>query len=257
MLQTSSAVAPTTGWYNADGFLAGLKRVNLFFGGFGSGKTEVAVNFCIRMRQAGRRIAIADVDIVNPYFRSREVRRELRGLGVDVLIPEEAMVDADLPIIRPEVHGALETSPGLVVMDVGGDPSGARVVASMSRLLKRDECAAHLVLNSRRPFTATVEGALKMMDNIGDTAGLVITSIVANSHLVDETTSVVIDEGIVLADRLAAATGAEIAFVSVMRGMLDRFDAARCGHPVMVMDRFMLPPWRLSERLGRDQFRLT
>jgi hypothetical protein len=257
MFQMSNSVAAPTGWYNAGGLLAGLRRVNLFFGGFGSGKTEVAVNFCVRMRQASRRVAIADIDIVNPYFRSREVRREMRDLGIDVLIPEETLVDADLPVIKPEVQGALETSPGLVVMDVGGDPAGARVVASMARLLKKDDYTAHLVLNSRRPFTATVEGALKMMRGIGDTAGLAITSIVANSHLVDETTPEVIDEGVALAERLAAATGAEVAFASVMREMLDRFDAARCGCPVMVMDRFMLPPWRLSERLGRDQFKLT
>jgi hypothetical protein len=253
----SSAVTLGTGWFNADGFIAGLKRVNLFFGGYGSGKTEVAVNFCIRMRESGRRVAIADIDIVNPYFRSREVRREMRGLGIDVLIPEESLVDADLPVIKPEVHGALQSSPGLVVMDVGGDPAGARVVASMSHLLKREDYTAHLVLNSRRPFTATVAGAQKMMKDIGDTAGLAVTSVVANSHLVDETTPEVVGEGIALADQLAAATGIGVAFASVMRGMLDRFDAGKCGHPVMVMDRFMLPPWRMSERLGRDQFKLT
>lgn len=257
MLQQPVAVEPAANWYNADRFLAGLRRVNLFCGGFGSGKTEVAVNFALHLAAASRRVSIADLDIVNPYFRSREVRDIMRGRGIDVLVPREGMIDADMPVVQPEIQGALAQSPGVVVLDLGGDPVGARVMASMVRYLRPSDCSGMLVLNSRRPFTATAAGALRMMTDIGVASGVGINRVVVNSHLIDETSPEVIGEGIALAEEVCAVGGAEIAFVAVERRMLDRFDAAACRYPAMVMDRFMLPPWRISERLGKNRFRLS
>ena len=107
--KTQRAPDPSHGnWFNADNFIKELRRVNVFCGGFGSGKTEVAVNFSLRMRELGRRVSIADLDIVNLYFRSREVREQLRSQGIEVIIPEGALANADLPIVVPEVRGAIE-----------------------------------------------------------------------------------------------------------------------------------------------------
>jgi hypothetical protein len=253
-------------WFNAEDFLGGLKRVNIFCGGFGSGKTEVAVNFSLRMRELGRRVSIADLDIVNLYFRSREVREQLRGQGIEVIVPSGALVDADLPIIVPEVRGALEDrgpktedrgtngedeGPGtkddgtapLVVLDLGGDPAGAKVMASIAEGMRPEDYSGLFVLNSRRPFTATVEAAKQMMDGISSAARIGVDRIVVNSHLIDETTPAVIKEGIALGEELSRATGAAIAFVAVQREMLGRFDAAACRYPVMVLERLMLKPW--------------
>jgi hypothetical protein len=268
-------------WFNADGLLSGLRRVNIFCGGFGSGKTEVAVNFSMRMREFGRRVSIADLDIVNLYFRSREVREQLRSCGIDVIVPSGALVDADLPIIVPEIKGAIEgqsakpevrmtiearrtnaangegrmtkdggTAP-VVVLDLGGDPAGARVMASLAGAMKPEDYSGLFVLNSRRPFTATVAAAKEMMAGIADAAGIRVDRIVVNSHLIDETTPAVIEEGIALGEELAAATGARIAFVAVQRELLDRFDVAGCKYPVMVLDRLMLKPWEPSNWLGK------
>jgi hypothetical protein len=304
--------APTEpGWFHADGFLSGLRRINIFCGGFGSGKTEIAVNFSLRMGALGRRVAIADLDIVNLYFRSREVRDQLRSRGIEVLVPGGALVNADLPIIQPEIKGAIERassndearmtiearSPNeasggvrsgvnhkdtktpsgpnpieartaevqsptsnvqgqpLVVLDLGGDPVGARVMASLAGAMRPDDYSSFFVLNSRRPFTATVAAAREMMTGIADAAGIKVDRIVVNSHLVDETTPAVIEEGIALGEELARATGAEIAFVVVPRALLDRFDAAGCRYPVMVLDRLMLKPWEPSNWIGKYRIR--
>jgi hypothetical protein len=263
----AAAAQPTVNWLNADGFLAGLKRVNVFCGGFGSGKTEVAVNFALRLRELKRRVSIADLDIVNLYFRSREVRNQLRSRGIDVLVPSGDLVNADLPIVQPEIKGAIEgRSPKsecrmsnagvsdadpVVVLDLGGDPAGARVMASMAGAMRPEEYSSFFVLNSRRPFTATVAAAQQMMAGISAAARIKVDRIVVNSHLIDETTPAVIDEGIALGRALARATGAEVAFVAVGRAMLPRFDAAGCGFPVMVLDRLMLKPWEPSNWLGK------
>ena len=300
-------------WFHSDSFLSELRRIAIFCGGFGSGKTEVAVNFSLRMRELGRRVSIADLDIVNLYFRSREVREQLRSRGIEVLVPGGALANADLPIIVPEVKGAIEERNGtyhqdtktprgqspndearmtdearspnggggsgvhhqgtkaprgqdpndegprtkderttpVVVLDLGGDPAGAKVMASIAEGMRPEDYSGLFVLNSRRPFTATVPAAEQMMAGISATARINVDRIVVNSHLVDETTPAVIEEGISLGEALAKKTGARIAFVAVQRVMLDRFDAERCVYPVMVLDRLMLKPWEPSNWLGK------
>ncbi|MBM3330616.1 hypothetical protein FJY68_02035 [candidate division WOR-3 bacterium] len=281
-----SKTAERVNWFHAEAFLKELRRISIFCGGFGSGKTEVAVNFTLRMRELGRRVSIADLDIVNLYFRSREVREQLRSQGVEVLIPGGALANADLPVIVPEVKGAIErredgerrngdchqdtkarrgqssnqaegegrkaSSEGpVVVLDLGGDPAGARVMASIAEGMRPEDYSSLLVLNSRRPFTATVEEAERMMAGISAAAGINVDRIVVNSHLVEETTPSVIEEGIELGEALARKTGARIAFVAVQRAMLDRFAADKCRYPVMVLDRLMLKPWERSNWIGK------
>ncbi len=304
----TSPVQTSVSWFNADKFLAGLKRINIFCGGFGAGKTEVAVNFSLRMREQGRRVSIADLDIVNLYFRSREVRKELQSQGIEVIVPGGALANADLPIIVPEIKGAIEgqspksegrrtnggrpdspesrvqsvesrvqdgdnrqdtrtprgqspndegrrtkdeeTTP-VVVLDLGGDPAGAKVMASIAEGMRPEDYSGLFILNSRRPFTATVNAAKRMMDGISSAARISVDRIVVNSHLIDETTPAVIDEGIALGEEVARSTGAAIAFVAVQRDMLERFDAAACRYPVMVLDRLMLKPWEPSNWIGK------
>lgn len=246
----------SSNWVGADEYLAGLKRVNIFCGGYGSGKTEVAVNFAVHLASAGERVRIADLDIVNPYFRTREVRVALRERGVDVLVPHGQLVYADLPVIQPEVRGALEHADGRVVFDLGGDPAGARVMASMIDALPVDDYTGLFVVNSRRPFTSTPEAAQRMMSGISRASGLELSALVVNSHLIDETEPGTIDEGIRLAEEVASRTGARIAFVAVERRMLGRFDAERCAYPVMALDRRMLKPWEDSDRIGPEKFKL-
>ena len=139
----------------------------------------------------------------------------------------------------------------VVVLDLGGDPAGAKVMASLSEALRPEDYSGLFVLNSRRPFTATVDAAQRMMAGISAAARIKVDRIVVNSHLIDETTPEVIQEGIALGEELARATGARIAFVAVQRALLERFDADKCGYPVMVLDRLMLKPWEPSNWLGK------
>ncbi|MBM3315185.1 cobalamin biosynthesis protein CbiA [candidate division WOR-3 bacterium] len=238
-------------WVNAGSLLAGLRPLSMFCGGFGSGKTEVAVNFALSLVADGGRVAVADLDIVNPYFRSRGVRQQLTESGIDVILPAEALMEADLPVIQPEVRGALARPRGRVVLDLGGDPVGARVMASLADAVRPEDLDGFFVLNSRRPLTLTAEGAAAMMGEVSRAAAVPVTGIVVNSHLIEETTPGVIAEGIELADELASRTGVPVAFAAIERRMLDTFDVSRCPHPVMVLERLMLKPWEPSNWLGR------
>jgi hypothetical protein len=246
----------TDRWFGADELLEGLERVCIFCGGYGSGKTEVAVSFALHGASDGGPVTIADLDIVNPYFRSREVRMELRSRGVTVLVPDEQLVDADLPVIKPEIKGALESDSGPLVLDLGGDPVGAKVMASLADGLAKTGYDALLVVNSRRPFTDTPEGVVRSMKAIEDASGFKVTRLVVNSHLIDETRVEVIEEGIALAETVAEQTGVPIGFVAVERSRLGEFDPSACRYPAMVLDRLMLKPWENRAGLGSDRFKI-
>lgn len=253
---TSCGMTESGRWIGAESLLEGLKRVNVFCGGYGSGKTEVAVNFAVHLAEGGRSVRIADLDIVNPYFRSREVRESLRELGIDVLVPDGELVGADLPVIKPEIKGALESGDQSVVLDLGGDPVGAKVMASLAGGLQQADYDGLLVVNSRRPFTDTPDAVTRVIGDIEAASGMRISRLVVNSHLIDQTEAEVIWEGIRLAEDVAAGSGASIAFVAVERRMLVDFDAEGCGYPVMVLDRRMLKPWETGGGLGSEKFKL-
>ncbi|MBN2538147.1 tyrosine-protein kinase family protein [candidate division WOR-3 bacterium] len=238
-------------WVHADRLLASLRRVVVFCGGFGTGKTEVAVNFALLLARDGRRVRLADLDIVNLYFRSREVRRYLRDMGIEVLVPEERLVNADMPVILPEVRGALEHPDGNLVLDLGGDPSGARVMASLAGLVPPEETATWLVVNSRRPESESADAVLRMLASIESASGLRITGLVVNSHLADETTPAIIEEGVRLAAAVHGAGGPGIIFVAMERRLAGEIDAGALGYPVIFLQREMLKPWETGGHPAR------
>ncbi|HDQ99364.1 MAG TPA: hypothetical protein ENN51_03650 [candidate division WOR-3 bacterium] len=244
---------PAGRWVNAGELPAGLRRVCVFCGGFGSGKSEVAVNFAAVLAGAGHRVRLADLDIVNPYFRSREARVALRRLGVELLLPAEGLLNADMPVVPPEVRGALTSGDGILVIDLGGDPVGARVMVSIASDLPADELDGVFVLNARRPFTDTLEGAVKMMREIEAMAGFAITRVVANTHLADETDAAIVREGIELAEQVCTATGTELAFVAAMRGLRDGVEAVSAGRPLLLLERQLLKPWEGSEARSGEE----
>lgn len=246
-----SASGESPCWIGADELIGKLPDLVVFAGGYGSGKTEVAVNFALAQAKTGRALSVADLDVVNLYFRSREVRQYLRERGVNVIVPDERLIYADLPVIQADVRGAVEKPPHQVVIDLGGDPVGARVMRSIAARLTPGTYAAFFVLNSRRPFTDTLSGVQKMMDAIEQAGGFRFTHFAVNSHLVDETTSEIVAEGIVLAEAAAAATGVPVGFVAVPDWLVKDGESAGWRYPVLVLERRMLKPWEPSNWLGR------
>lgn len=252
----SGLLRETGRWINAEQFIRCLRRVNIFVGSYGSGKSEVAVNFSISLAEYGRPVKIGDLDIVNPYFRSREARTVLKEFGVELLLPPPEIMESDLPLIQPEIMGALQKPDGFLVLDIGGDPIGARVLASMRGKIPDDNFDCFFVLNSRRPFSGTVAEVKKMVEAVEKASAISVTHFVVNSHLIEETTVAVIEEGIELAEAVQKETKKAIAFVAVERRMLSEFDVGRLPYPVLVLDRQLLKPWETRDKLGSEKFKL-
>jgi len=219
-------------------------KLIMIAGNYGSGKTEVSVNMAIAAAGNGLKVSIADMDIVNPYFRCREVQTLMKSHGIRVIIPSGEMASADTPIILPETMGMFNPPDGaLNIFDVGGDPVGARILAGFRNHLVDSHYELWQVINSRRPFTDTIEGCLKMRSDIESASRLKVTGIIANSHLVLETTPDVIIEGYRLALAVSSASGIPVVFVTVMKSLFDESLLSEIKAPVFKMTRRMLPPW--------------
>jgi energy-coupling factor transporter ATP-binding protein EcfA2 len=224
--------------------LAPSDRLIMIVGNYGSGKTEVAVNLSLLLRERGQGVQIADLDIVNPYFRCREARALMEERGIRVVVPPATHTYADLPIVVPQIKGMLNPPEGEVsLFDVGGDEVGAKLLSSFHEALGDSPYALWQVINSRRPFTDTAEGCLAMREGIERAARLKVTGLIVNSHLIQETTPEVILEGYRLAQAVSARSGIPVVFVAAMEEFADDPALAALDVPVLRMKRRMLPPW--------------
>lgn len=226
--------------------------VVLIVGNYGSGKTEVAVNLAIRLSQQ-HKVSIADLDIVNPYFRCREAREEMESFGIRVINPEGDYVAADLPIVLPEIRGAVQGGEGVSIFDVGGDDVGARVLSSLADVMADRPYTMLQVLNAKRPFTETAEGCLRIGREIEAASRLKITGLVSNTHLLEETDASTVIEGLRMAREVGKAGDRPIAFVTANETLRDTLDPQEAGCPVLWIKRRMLPPWKLRSMTDRAQ----
>jgi hypothetical protein len=134
-------------------------------------------------KQAGVDVRVADLDLVNPYFRTREAKDALGSLGIDVVLPEDKYLQADLPILSPLVAGMIRGPSELTLLDVGGNDVGATVLASLEDLFQDQPTRMIQIVNPLRPDTNTVEGCLKVRKAIEAAARQTISGIIGNANL--------------------------------------------------------------------------
>ena len=219
-------------------------------GNYGSGKTEVSINLAVNRKQAGLDVRIADLDLVNPYFRTREARTVLAELGVEVILPPDQYLQADLPILSPTIAGIIQKSNGLTLLDVGGDDVGATVLASLSDAFKGIEIKVLQVVNPLRPQTNTVSGCLKIRSQIEEAAQITITGLVCNANLIEETGISEIYSGYEFIKTLSSQSGLPLEFVTVTQEVLSEIDMAQFACPILPIARQLVPPWLKPKEFG-------
>ena len=182
-----------------------MKRIRIITGHFGSGKSELSVNMVTALKKEHDNVAIVDLDIANPYFRSRERQAEMERLGIKVYHNSFGYdISQDLPALSAAIKEPLIDKEVLTVVDAGGDDSGARVLNQFREYFLDDEEAEMLfVLNANRPETATLEGCLDHLDRIQVETGLQIKGIINNTHLLSETSAEDIKKGYKLAKEVS------------------------------------------------------
>ncbi len=166
-----------------------MKRVSLFAGHYGSGKTNLAVNRALSLSEAGKKTLIADLDIVNPYFRTRDSETELTDAGVRIIVSEYANTNVDVPALPQQMYAIIDDKSYHCVIDVGGDDRGALALGRLSQALKReDDFEMWFVVNFYRPLTRTADSALAVMREIENASDMRFTGIINNSNLGFQTT---------------------------------------------------------------------
>jgi len=224
------------------------KNILVIVGGYGSGKSEVAINLARHLAtNQSEPVAIADLDIVNPYFRSRETDEQLEELSIKSLNPKGEYRHADLPIILPEIKSAIKRHQGKLILDVGGDDVGARILSSLAESFQSGNYELFLVLNANRPFTRDVDACLKLMGEIEVSSRLKFTGIISNTHLLSETTSETILKGLKLARELRQHTNLPVVFVCVTDSVLESLEPESIDLPVLALNRLLLKPWERQQ----------
>jgi hypothetical protein len=189
-------------------------------------------------------VQLADLDLVNPYFRSREARALMEGRGVRVVVPPGAQAFADLPIVLPEIRGMLHPPADTVTLfDVGGDDVGARALASLRTALGDAPYQLWQVVNGMRPFSRTVADCRTLMAAVETASRLRVSGLFGNTHLVGETTAATVLAGWRLVRDLAAETGLPVRGVGVLASVAAAGGLEEIDAPLLGLERRMLPPW--------------
>ena len=201
------------------------KRLTLFAGHYGSGKTNIAVNYAIALAKEGKKVCIADLDIVNPYFRTADSARDLTDAGVTLISPRFANSNVDLPALPAEAYRLVQDKSIYGVMDIGGDDRGAYALGRYVPFIKEEgNYRMIFVANCCRPLTTTAEEALEVMREIENACGLQFTDIVNNSNLGPETTAETVLASLSYIQKLSELSGLPVFATTAETGVAKQLD---------------------------------
>lgn len=189
------------------------KRITLFAGHYGSGKTNIAINYARALKRAGEKVAVADLDIVNPYFRTKDSAADLQAEGIDLVVSDFANSNVDFPALPKEIYALVADRETKIVMDIGGDDRGALALGRYVPDIKAEGDYEMLaVVNAARPLTRTPQEAVEVLREIEAACRLPFTGIVNNTNVGAETTVETVLESIPYADEIAALMGVPVRF---------------------------------------------
>ena len=192
------------------------KRITLFCGHYGSGKTNIAVNVAVNLSQTNKNIALADLDIVNPYFRTKDSSKQLSEKGIRLICSEYANSNVDIPALPQDIYAITDDKTLKCVVDIGGDDRGAFVLGRISeKIVSENDYDMLMVINSYRPLTRDTESTLEVLREIETAAKIKFTGLINNSNLGEETTKEDVISSFSYAQEISKASGLDIVATTV------------------------------------------
>jgi hypothetical protein len=199
------------------------KRITVFAGHYGSGKTNIAVNYALKLREKYDKVNIADLDIVNPYFRSKDSEKYLEEKGIHLISSEFANSNVDVPAMPAEAYAIIDDLSIRAVVDVGGDDRGALALGRYTPAIKeQNDYEFLLVINKYRPLTPDCASTVEVMKEIETACGMKFTGIVNNSNLGDETDEETVLNSVDYANGISEATGLPVRMTTVREELYDK-----------------------------------
>ena len=167
-----------------------MSRIKIFTGHFGSGKTEVAINYAIKMSKEGKKVALVDIDTINPYFSIRDIKIKIeKDYMIRVISTSKDLINAELMVLSAEILSVFNDKSYEVILDVGGDDVGARVLGVYNKYFEEEGYSMYYILNNSRMETLNCITASKYLKSIELASKLKVTGIISNSHMMKETES--------------------------------------------------------------------
>ena len=185
-------------------------------GHYGSGKTNIAVNMALELKKAHENTAIADLDIVNPYFRTLDSKNELEAAGIRLIVSPYANSSLDIPALPQDMYAIVDDESMYSIIDVGGDDRGALALGRLSRMISdENNYDMFLVINKYRPLTPDAASVKEVLDEIEEAGRLKFTGIINNSNLGAETDAQCILDSVQFAKEVSGLTGLPVVLTSV------------------------------------------
>jgi len=199
------------------------KRITIIAGHYGSGKTNIAVNLATMVAKTKRNVALADLDIVNPYFRSKDSDSELKSAGVRVICSEFANTNVDIPALPPEMYSITDDKSLTAILDIGGDDRGAIVLGRLKDKIKEEhDFDMLMVVNCYRPETRDADSALELMREMERASGIAFTGIINNSNLGEQTTAETVTKSLRFADEISKKASIPVVMTTVKEELYDK-----------------------------------
>lgn len=218
-------------------------RIRVFTGHFGSGKTEISINYALKLSDEGKKVCIADLDVVNPYFCTRDEQEMLENKGIRLIATPKELSNAELGTIPLETLAVFNDKSHEVVLDVGGDDMGAAALGQYNRFFMEENYDMYFVINATRPFTRDADGIIEYVRDIEKASRLKVKYLINNTNLSYETKIEDILDGQRIVEEASKRLNIPVRYTTVREDLLDKLPDNILGEafPIKI---FMLPPWR-------------
>ncbi len=191
-------------------------RIHIIVGHYGSGKTEFAINYALHLKDSFKKVYIVDLDIVNPYFRTNDVKEKLESMGLFVIASPYASSNVDVPSLPADIQRVFADRDAAVVFDVGGDDDGAIALGRYKQYFDIETPDMLFVINVFRPMTNSAQQILEMILNIETVSRQKVTGLVNSSNLADLTTANETVAGQNITDEVAQLSGIPCRYIATV-----------------------------------------
>lgn len=223
------------------------KRIKIIVGHYGSGKTEFSVNYAIKLNELNKKIAIVDLDIVNPYFRSREKQELFLDQGIELISNSFGKdITAELPALAPQIFAPLQNKEKHVILDVGGDSVGAKTLMRYKKYFTENEYDLFLVANANRPETDNVDKLLWYKESIENEIGIKITGLINNTHMLQYTTVEDVLKGNELVSEVSEKTQIPVKYTCCIKNIEKDLPETIKGE-IFIIDMVMREKWMMTD----------